>query len=245
MGIAGVLPLLAPATRRVNFWTELRDSCVGIDSSVWMHQLALKYCEDVTGDGPRSYDGVARDFVDRGKQLIANGIDPLFVFDGKAVPAKGETAAARRERRAAAALRVGSLPDGPDRLRAQRASISISTAMLAAIIASVRKEGLRYIVAPYEADPQLALLDRQRVVDYVLTVDSDLVVLGVRRCLLKLNWGSGEADLIDQDDLYHPEAPHDDGTLLRAMESASSRLERSGPVTACRNPGKRTCASMI
>ena len=55
MGIAGVLPLLAPATRRVNFWTELRDSCVGIDSSVWMHQLALKYCEDVTGDGPRSW----------------------------------------------------------------------------------------------------------------------------------------------------------------------------------------------
>lgn len=38
--------------------------------------------------------------------------------------------------------------------------------------------GVDVIVAPYEADAQLAYLNRTRIADYVITEDSDLVLFG-------------------------------------------------------------------
>lgn len=38
--------------------------------------------------------------------------------------------------------------------------------------------GIDVIVAPYEADAQLAYLNRTRIADYVITEDSDLVLFG-------------------------------------------------------------------
>jgi len=38
--------------------------------------------------------------------------------------------------------------------------------------------GIDIIVAPYEADAQLAYLNRTKIADYVITEDSDLVLFG-------------------------------------------------------------------
>jgi 5'-3' exonuclease len=38
--------------------------------------------------------------------------------------------------------------------------------------------GIDVIVAPYEADAQLAYLNRAKIADYVITEDSDLVLFG-------------------------------------------------------------------
>jgi 5'-3' exonuclease len=38
--------------------------------------------------------------------------------------------------------------------------------------------GIDVIVAPYEADAQLAYLNRTKIADYVITEDSDLVLFG-------------------------------------------------------------------
>jgi exonuclease 1 len=43
-----------------------------------------------------------------------------------------------------------------------------------------------YVVAPYEADAQMAHLAHSRKVDAVLTEDSDLLVFGCHRVLYKL-----------------------------------------------------------
>ncbi len=45
----------------------------------------------------------------------------------------------------------------------------------------------QYIVAPYEADPQLAYLERQGIVDGIITEDSDLLIFGCRNVLFKLD----------------------------------------------------------
>ena len=44
-----------------------------------------------------------------------------------------------------------------------------------------------YIVAPYEADAQLAYLERIGLVDGILTEDSDLLVYGCQTVLFKLD----------------------------------------------------------
>lgn len=46
---------------------------------------------------------------------------------------------------------------------------------------------MQYVVAPYEADAQLAYLERMDIVDAILTEDSDLLVFGCKNVLFKLD----------------------------------------------------------
>ena len=89
-----------------------------------------------------------------------------------------------------------------------------------AVVAALRLAGMRYIVAPYEADPQLRMLDKMNIVDYVLTVDSDLVALGVRRTLVMSKFADGQARLYSHDAIFHPEDPHEPGSLLATFAEA-------------------------
>lgn len=41
-----------------------------------------------------------------------------------------------------------------------------------------RRRGIDYIVAPYEADAQLAYLAKNKMADIVVTEDSDLILFG-------------------------------------------------------------------
>lgn len=44
-----------------------------------------------------------------------------------------------------------------------------------------RKEGVEVVVAPYEADSQLAYLGKENIVDFVITEDSDLLAFGCKK----------------------------------------------------------------
>jgi len=57
----------------------------------------------------------------------------------------------------------------------------------------------QYVVAPYEADPQLAYLEKRGLVDGIITEDSDLLVFGCRTVLFKLD-GEGNCVSISRDD---------------------------------------------
>jgi exonuclease-1 len=49
------------------------------------------------------------------------------------------------------------------------------------VIIALGAVGIRYLVAPFEADSQLAFMSRQGEVDYVISEDSDLLVFGCER----------------------------------------------------------------
>ena len=44
-----------------------------------------------------------------------------------------------------------------------------------------RRNGVECIVAPYEADAQLTYLQKEGIVDFVITEDSDMLVFGCKR----------------------------------------------------------------
>ncbi len=46
---------------------------------------------------------------------------------------------------------------------------------------ALQAENVEYVVAPYEADAQLAYLEREGIVDGIITEDSDLLVFGCRQ----------------------------------------------------------------
>lgn len=65
--------------------------------------------------------------------------------------------------------------------------LEITPWMAKQVIEELKKEGFRYLVAPYEADAQLAYLERSGAVSAVVSEDSDLIVFGCRRVLFKLD----------------------------------------------------------
>lgn len=68
----------------------------------------------------------------------------------------------------------------------QRA-VDITPKMALTLINVLKKEGIEYIVAPYEADAQLTFLCINNLVDAVITEDSDLIPYGCPRIIYKLD----------------------------------------------------------
>jgi exonuclease-1 len=54
-------------------------------------------------------------------------------------------------------------------------------------VQTLRAESVPYVVAPYEADAQMAYIERIGLVDGIITEDSDLLVYGCRNVYYKLD----------------------------------------------------------
>lgn len=63
-------------------------------------------------------------------------------------------------------------------------------------IQSLKRERVQYIVSPYESDAQLAFLFKEKIVDLVITEDSDLLAYGVSKVFFKMD-PSGNGNEID------------------------------------------------
>jgi hypothetical protein len=124
------------------------------------------------------------------------GVVPLLVFDGDRLPAKSSEEAERRERRAARQAAGRAHLAAGNRSAAEAAfqsAIDITPAMAREVMDGLAAEGFDFLVAPFEADAQLAHLARTDAVDIVATEDSDLAAYGAPVILFKLDkHGNGE-----------------------------------------------------
>lgn len=67
-------------------------------------------------------------------------------------------------------------------------SVDISPDMAYHLIIELKKNNIEFIVAPYEADAQLAYLNRIGYVDFILTEDSDMLAFGAPKVLYKFDF---------------------------------------------------------
>lgn len=65
--------------------------------------------------------------------------------------------------------------------------MEITAEMIHSFVVELRQQKIQYIVAPYEADAQLAHLLISGKVDVVLTEDSDLLLFGASKCFFKMD----------------------------------------------------------
>lgn len=81
------------------------------------------------------------------------------------------------------------LAEGKDSLAREQfvKAVDVTPQMAYQLIKALRQDGIDCIVAPYEADAQLAYLEKIGYVDAVLTEDSDLLVFGTKQTLYKLD----------------------------------------------------------
>lgn len=145
-------------------------------------------------------------------ETLREHVDVLVVFDGKTPPLKEAVVKARaEERKQFAEQRDGVDPSlsADDRARANRrgGAFGKQKKVFAAILGELRRNNIPFLVAPYEADSQLAYLQRCGYTDVSITDDTDVLAYeGATPVVYKLDGTAGIAlshvDLSADGDLY-------------------------------------------
>ncbi|XP_034196050.1 exonuclease tos isoform X2 [Osmia lignaria lignaria] len=201
MGITGLLPFLEKCSERTNI-NKFSGGTVAIDTYCWLHRGVFACADKLSmGQQTKAYINYCMKQI---HMLLAYKIKPILVFDGRHLPAKAQTEAKRREaretnrRKAAELMQMGQHAEGRNLLRR---SVDITHEMALELIKECHKMNIDCIVAPYEADAQLAYLNINGIADVVITEDSDLTLFGCKKIFFKMDaYGNG---LLVQQDLIH------------------------------------------
>ena len=92
------------------------------------------------------------------------------------------------------------------------------------MLQALKSENVPYVVAPYEADAQLAYLERMNIVDGILTEDSDLLVFGCHNVYLKLDTVSATVTHISRKDFGSPSLCVDSFSLIGWSDAQFRRM---------------------
>ncbi|XP_068424462.1 exonuclease 1 [Clinocottus analis] len=200
MGISGLLQFIKDAAEPVNV-KKYRGQTVAVDTYCWLHKGAFACAEKLAkGEPTDQYVWYCMKFVE---MLLAFGVKPILVFDGRNLPSKKEVERTRRERR------EGNLQKGRQLLREGKLSeardcftrcVNVTPAMAHNLIKVARARAVDCVVAPYEADAQLAFLSKSGLAQAVITEDSDLLAFGCKTVILKMD-KQGNGLEIDQSNL--------------------------------------------
>ncbi|XP_066553052.1 exonuclease 1 isoform X2 [Amia ocellicauda] len=192
MGISGLLQFIKDASESVNV-KKYKGQTVAVDTYCWLHKGAFSCAEKLAkGEPTDQYVTYCMKFVD---MLLTSGVKPILVFDGCNLPSKKEVDKARRERRQAnlqkgrQLLREGKVSEARECFTR---SVNVTPSMAHDVIKAARIRGVDCVVAPYEADAQLAYLNKSGIAQAVITEDSDLLAFGCKKVLLKMDkFGNG------------------------------------------------------
>ncbi|KAL7645495.1 UNVERIFIED_CONTAM: hypothetical protein RMT77_003881 [Armadillidium vulgare] len=241
MGIQGLLPFLKKSSRNIQL-SEFRGKVAAVDVYCWLHKGAFSCAEKLVKGEPT--DGYIIYVMKQVNLLLSHNIKPILVFDGCHLPAKEVTELKRREnrvknrRKAKELLREGKIKEARECF--QRC-VDITSTMAHEVIKACRARNIDTIVAPYEADSQLAFLNLNGVADIVITEDSDLILFGCSKIIFKMD-SNGCGVLVEKEKLHlSMNVPRDkfDFTKFRNMCILSGcdylpSLHGIGLVKACR-----------
>ena len=204
-----------------------RGQTIGIDVYGWLHKA--KYATSLQLKPGQEAIAHINYCIDLTNMLLRKGVKPYFVFDGAFLPSKKETEKHRFEIREKNSnygknISLSTLPlqiptsKTVDRKAHEKHISSIDVTpqfaygFLKCIIAYNNKKKddakkLSFIVAPYEADAQLAYLANEKIIQVVQSEDGDFIAYNTPNILFKMDkYGNG--DLVTHDILTtHPKSP--------------------------------------
>ena len=204
MGVSGLLPMFRGSTQTVHV-SRYAHEVVAIDGYAWLHR-GVHACASELGAGGAS-DKHIEFCMGRVALLLHYKVKPLLVFDGGALPAKAAQEASRRGKRehAKAMASQKAREDSHEEARKWYAKcVDVTPVMAKQLVdACAARWGDRvdFLVAPYEADAQLAQLARSGEAAAIVSEDSDNLAYGVPRVLFKLD-ADGSAQQVVLADLF-------------------------------------------
>ncbi|BDA46978.1 probable exonuclease 1 at N-terminal half [Coccomyxa sp. Obi] len=201
MGIQGLLPLLKSITKAQVHVRRYSGRKVAVDAYGWLHKAAYccayELCEGIYTDRFVGY------CMSRIHILQHAGVIPIIVFDGGKLPMKSAEEDSRGRNRkenlekARAHWQAGNTTAAYD---SYQKAVDISPATAKQFIEALKAANVEFIVAPYEADAQMAYLALNGLVHAVITEDSDMLAYGCPRVLFKMD-KNGEGQEICMADL--------------------------------------------
>ncbi|GMM53457.1 Rad2 family nuclease [Maudiozyma humilis] len=199
MGIQGLLPQLKPIQNPVSL-RRYEGQTLAIDGYAWLHKAAYSCAYELaTGQPTEKYLNF---FIKKFSLLKTFGIKPYLVFDGDGVPVKKGTEQKRRDKRKEnreIADRLWKSGEKKNAVEFYQKCVDVTPEMAKCVIDYCKTNNIRYIVAPFEADPQMVYLEEKGLVHGIIAEDSDLLVFGCKRLITKLN-DFGECIEICRDD---------------------------------------------
>ena len=187
MGISNLLKILESiqTSRHLSYYKGKK---VAVDGYCWLHKSIYLLSEQIFHN-PHSkrYLKYLNKRVD---QLLRFNIIPVIVFDGDKLQMKKIEEEERQKRRNEVTMESLKLIRKGKEKEAQTKrleGIDINPQMAYEFIKLLKQKKVEYYVAPYEADVQLAYLSKINYVDCVITEDSDLLALGCKKVLYKLD----------------------------------------------------------
>ncbi|CAH0476721.1 unnamed protein product [Peronospora belbahrii] len=187
MGISGLLPALRSITETKSI-EEYKGHTLAIDGYCWLHR-AIYSCSQEICLGQET-DKYVTYFMDRITSLQRNGVIPYVVFDGGPVPMKKDTEEERRKSRQKN-RELGIQHFHNKRFSEARKcfvrAADVSPYIAHRVIQQLKKQNVSYVVAPYEADAQLAYLVKSGLAHGVITEDSDCLLFGCQVVLFKMD----------------------------------------------------------
>lgn len=187
MGINGLLPLVREAIKNAHI-SDFTGKKVAVDGFVWLHRGCLSCAKELAKN--QHTTKYISYFMQQIQLLLNHGIRPLIVFDGCDLPAKRVTNEKRRTERienikiAQKLEERGLIQEANEHYQK---SVEITPNVLYPLFQRLRRSNIEFIVAPYEADAQLAFLAYHKIVDLVITEDSDLIVYQCPHTIFKLD----------------------------------------------------------
>lgn len=200
MGVTGLLQQLKDIQRKTTL-TEYKGKTLAVDTYGWLHRGLILCAQDLCTDNPAR--GYVTSVMKKVDMLRHFGVEPYMVFDGSPLPTKEGTHVERRKRREKAREAATIYLKKGDRKSAWKEfmkAAEVTPEMAKSVMIELDRKHVKYVIAPYEADPQMVYLEKIGAVDGILSEDSDLLVFGCRRLLTKLN-DYGECVEIDRERL--------------------------------------------
>lgn len=207
MGVTGLLQQLKEIQQKTTL-SEYKGKTLAVDTYGWLHRGLISCAQDLCTDTPtRSYITSVMKKVD---MLRHFGVEPYMVFDGSLLPTKEATNAERAARREKARESANACMKKGDRKQAWKEfmkAAGVTPEMAKSVMVELDRKHVKYVVAPYEADPQMVYLEKIGLVDGILSEDSDLLIFGCLRLITKLN-DYGECVTINRADFDKIKRPN-------------------------------------
>ncbi|KAL9185740.1 hypothetical protein ACHAXT_003517 [Thalassiosira profunda] len=209
MGVKNLLPTLQSITRSVGL-EKYRGLTAAVDAMSWLHKgvfstdvkaLATSQRGGLESEKATAAELKCINYAIKKAELLRDqfGISVILVIDGDALPSKKEENAKRREERDKAFEKAVAAEKARDSRAARRfyaQSCSVTHKIRYELIKACQQLNIAFIVAPYEADAQMARLAHTGMVDLVITEDSDILVYGCPRALFKVDFDTSRGQEI-------------------------------------------------
>jgi len=201
MGIQGLLPFLKAYAQKCNI-KDFKGKTVGVDAMCWMHKGAFACSQELVLG--QDTDKFVHYFLRMCEVLRFNDIKPIIVFDGDHMPAKAKENTMRndsREIKRTEALALmerrqrGEHVDDRELNSKCEGAIKVTSPMISRLQSALRELSIHFLVAPYEADAQLAYMCRRGWVHAVISEDSDLLAYGCPNTFFKMD-KNGDGDRV-------------------------------------------------